>query len=988
MKRRIISIIIAAALCLTLLPGAALAAGELEIPTTGLVIDLDTASSVSYKAGSGTAEWDASAKTLTLTNATIAATEAVNASQGMNTGLYSNALEFTKASSEIANVRIILTGENTITGVDSASCRGILAKTCALTFTGSGSLTVTAGNATSSSMGIECYSLTVEEGANVAAGCMNTQSVPPDYSYGVSVTSAVSVDGTLKTQARSGSSGSYGIGGFGSSASITVGEKGYLETRGNTNYFNGYGIHLNGSYNIKTTVLGTLIAVAKIPYGGGYLLYQNRIILKIAKKEGDEASAIMNPQAKTYFVLEDNMQYACITPNLKLEQEKLSITGQPEVVRYGNRFQLSTSGGSGTGAITWKVMDEGKGVATISPTGFVQIKNMGGCAIWAIKAADDTYESCIAVFSFNVQKAIPDVGTVSLNRPILVTQDLSYLTFSYSNVSKIPGMVKLAEGTVLSVGTKEYTWVFTAFDNMEPFTSGLYETTATGKILLTVKETESPLVSIAITKQPTKTTYTDGDIFDPAGMVITAAYEDGTSAEVTAAVQYTGKLAEGQTELELSYTEKGANGSTQTCTLTGLTVTEKIDSGDPGGTGDTGDGNDPGGTGDTGDTGNTGKPNAPGDTGNSGDSNTPGNTGSSGTTNTGSTGSGSSDSSGSGSSGSGSSGSGSSGSSSSGSSSSGASDRGDSSSSKNPDGSTTTTKEDAKTGAVITTTRRPDGSTSTTVVTAEGRETTSVRLSAAAVSAAQESGVPAALPMVPVEAARSAADAPTITVTTGVGSAVRVEVPVERAAPGTVAVLVQPDGTEKILVSSLPTENGVSVPVISGAQIKVIDNGKTFADSVSHWAADPISFVTARELFSGVNESTFAPDATMTRAMLATVLARYAGVQAMGAAAYEAGLNWAKEKGVSDGSNPGSPVSREQLAVMLHRFAGSPAAPDLALDFIDTESISAYAQDALRWAVAADIIRGMGDGTLNPLGTATRAQVAAVLMRFVEFMEK
>ena len=122
----------------------------------------------------------------------------------------------------------------------------------------------------------------------------------------------------------------------------------------------------------------------------------------------------------------------------------------------------------------------------------------------------------------------------------------------------------------------------------------------------------------------------------------------------------------------------------------------------------------------------------------------------------------------------------------------------------------------------------------------------------------------------------------------------------------------------------------------------------------------------------------------MTRAMILTVLARYEGVDTeAGSDWYEAGTRWAVEAGISDGSDLTASVTREQLATMLYRYAGSPETSGTLKDFTDKDSVSSYAESAMKWAVSQGLIDGMGDGRLNPQGTATRAQVAAILTRFI-----
>ena len=161
--------------------------------------------------------------------------------------------------------------------------------------------------------------------------------------------------------------------------------------------------------------------------------------------------------------------------------------------------------------------------------------------------------------------------------------------------------------------------------------------------------------------------------------------------------------------------------------------------------------------------------------------------------------------------------------------------------------------------------------------------------------------------------------------------------------------------------------------------------GKTFVDvEKSDWFADAVAYVTEKGLMNGTGSDTFSPNASTTRGMLMTVLARYAGADTTGGATwYEKGMNWAKAKGVSDGTNPEVNITREQLVTMLYRYAGSPAASGSLDNFSDASTVSSYAVNAMQWAVANGIVNG-SNGKLNPKNNATRAEVAAILMRFCE----
>ena len=150
------------------------------------------------------------------------------------------------------------------------------------------------------------------------------------------------------------------------------------------------------------------------------------------------------------------------------------------------------------------------------------------------------------------------------------------------------------------------------------------------------------------------------------------------------------------------------------------------------------------------------------------------------------------------------------------------------------------------------------------------------------------------------------------------------------------------------------------------------------------WYYDAVSYVRANGLMDGVSATTFAPDANMTRAMVWTVLARIDGEEIFGTSWAEDARAWAMESGVSDGTDPSCLVTREQFAAMLHRYAGEPAVSGSLSAYTDAASVSEWATDAMLWATQNGIITGTTAATLAPQGTATRAQAAAMLMRFAE----
>lgn len=292
-------------------------------------------------------------------------------------------------------------------------------------------------------------------------------------------------------------------------------------------------------------------------------------------------------------------------------------------------------------------------------------------------------------------------------------------------------------------------------------------------------------------------------------------------------------------------------------------------------------------------------------------------------------------------------------------------------------------------GTVVTTLQGKDGSSSVTVTEASGQTTVTVRLPSSVAGRAAEGGDGATLPVQGIYASQNIDGAPSVTVDTSGVNGVRVNIPLDSRGAGIVAVLVEPDGTERIIRNTIPTPGGIALRVNSGDTIKILDNSMSFTDAKGHWAADAVDFVSARGLFRGTGANTFSPDAEMTRGMLVTVLARYAGVETAGGAAwYEKGAAWAVANGLFDGTNLDDSITREQLVTIMYRYAGlegklSGAGADLC-DYMDADRVSGWAADAMSWAVGAGLMEGTAPATLEPQSGATRAQVAAIIMRCAE----
>lgn len=163
------------------------------------------------------------------------------------------------------------------------------------------------------------------------------------------------------------------------------------------------------------------------------------------------------------------------------------------------------------------------------------------------------------------------------------------------------------------------------------------------------------------------------------------------------------------------------------------------------------------------------------------------------------------------------------------------------------------------------------------------------------------------------------------------------------------------------------------------------------------WYAEAVGYCTEHGLMTGVSDTAFAPEDTMTRAMLVTILYRQAGSPAVSYTVsfsdvaagvwYAQAVAWADANGVAGGYGDGrfgpeEPVTREQMAAILWRRAGSPEAQDRQM-FADQTMISAYAVDAVDWARETGIISGRGENRFEPAGQVTRAESAMMLYRWL-----
>ncbi|MGM9640198.1 MAG: S8 family serine peptidase [Faecousia sp.] len=224
-----------------------------------------------------------------------------------------------------------------------------------------------------------------------------------------------------------------------------------------------------------------------------------------------------------------------------------------------------------------------------------------------------------------------------------------------------------------------------------------------------------------------------------------------------------------------------------------------------------------------------------------------------------------------------------------------------------------------------------------------------------------------------------------------------------------VAEIVESDAhsvTIKGLKKGTVTVSGGIGEYMAGVEITVVDPAfeaikSQFTDIQNHWAKEDIAEAVYRGLFNGIDEDTFAPDKPITRGQLVTVLYRMEGepegaakssfADVKDGAYYAEAVNWAAENGIVNGIDedtfaPNRPVTREQFAAILYRYAeykelDVTARADLSA-FKDADKVSSYAKDALSWAVAEGLIKGVSSTTLAPKGSATRAQAAVLLVRF------
>ena len=235
---------------------------------------------------------------------------------------------------------------------------------------------------------------------------------------------------------------------------------------------------------------------------------------------------------------------------------------------------------------------------------------------------------------------------------------------------------------------------------------------------------------------------------------------------------------------------------------------------------------------------------------------------------------------------------------------------------------------------------------------------------------------------------------------------VQVKLP-NRDGLGDVVVLVDEKGRETVVTKSLVDGKTAYALLPGTCTVKIVDNGKDFLDvHESAWYAGAVEFVSGHDLYNGTGAGLFSPNTVMSRAMLASVLYRlestpeaaehlldgFADGTAVAAWARE-GMSWAVEEKILQGTDGGrlaadAPITREQLAVMVYRYAracGMDIKVSAAAD-LSAQGVSSWAETAMAWAVDKGILEGKDGGRLAPRDPASRAEVAAILQRLVAEM--
>ena len=288
-----------------------------------------------------------------------------------------------------------------------------------------------------------------------------------------------------------------------------------------------------------------------------------------------------------------------------------------------------------------------------------------------------------------------------------------------------------------------------------------------------------------------------------------------------------------------------------------------------------------------------------------------------------------------------------------------------------------------------------------------GRVDVQISLPYAITTTAAKNGTVIELPIPELPNTDSRSDAPVIVFTIHTKDPVRVSIPINNPSAGTVAYLVAKNGAESVVKTTTTGKDSLYVTLTGSTTVKVYDAAKSFKDvSRNDWFHSAADFVTSHGLFQGMDATTFAPQASMSRAMIVQVLHNlennpvygiYPYYSDVAGKWYAASASWATYSGYINGFPDGTfrgddNITREQLAVILYRYAGSPSVSEFVntpiYGYYDYTDISPYAWTAMYWAINSGILYTDGSTHLSPRTEVTRAEVAQTFRNLVEYLNR
>jgi len=236
----------------------------------------------------------------------------------------------------------------------------------------------------------------------------------------------------------------------------------------------------------------------------------------------------------------------------------------------------------------------------------------------------------------------------------------------------------------------------------------------------------------------------------------------------------------------------------------------------------------------------------------------------------------------------------------------------------------------------------------------------------------------------------------------GAGSVVEVATKADADEYDSVLKVTYPDGTTEILTYGAVIGDDAVAILEKGGTIEVVKVDDVYGDTQGHWAKPYLNFVGARGLYDDIAQGDHVnPDRTLNRGLIATVIYRLEGGKAQGSTnpfddvtsrdIYNEAITWAYENGIvngysSDEYGDTDPVTREQYAAIMYRYAqrfGYTLDGTVQASFADQSSVSDYAVEAVNWAVSKGLLEGDENNMLNPQGTLTNGEAAAVITRFI-----